>query len=145
MGGAGHGPGMGSPRDDLDDDGGKVQSLFEPNTANRPRSKIAISRSWRATTTGHATGAMRLFCKDLRRASVACSLFPPENITYKVYKNCTAHKHQSPSTGYAVHGKQATRAWSGVVGLGGDRLEVRARRLRRGKGVVCEGSKKDAR
>ena len=66
MGGAGHGPGMGSPRDDVDDDGGRVQSLFEPNTANRPRSKIAISRSWRATTTGHATGAMRLFCKDLR-------------------------------------------------------------------------------
>ena len=33
-------------------------------------------------------------------------------------------------------GKEATRAWSGVVGLGVDRLEVRARRLRRGKGVV---------
>ena len=103
---------MGSPRDDVDDDGG-----------------ICFAR------------ICEFLCVVLvlllrgAASECSCSLFPSGKYNSHVTKYIKLHSthKQSPLT---VHGKEATRAWSGVVGLGGDRLEVRARRLRRGKGVV---------
>ena len=61
MGGAGHGPGMGSPRDDVDDDGGYAFVLH-----------------------GFASFCVLFwfFCCVGQRASVAVACFLPENITH---------------------------------------------------------------